>query len=161
LSNVQYGQLGIGSIVDSSYPSLVTGFSNIIMIATGWYHTMMLNSKGIVYSFGRNDYGQIGDDTFTSPVINPVPITFENDNVIKIDAGEYSSSILKKNGKVYFFGYGSQGQLGVETGSTIKSPITPLIINTGIRDMCLGDRYTMIRTQSGIVYSFGENGVLL
>jgi alpha-tubulin suppressor-like RCC1 family protein len=153
--------LGIGTTVDSYSPSLVPGFSNIVMIATGWYHTMMLNSKGMVYSFGRNDFGQIGDDTFNSPVVSPVPIYFENENIIKIDAGEFTSSILKKNGKVYFFGWGSTGLIGIDSSSNMKTPTSPLVVSSGVIDMCIGDRYSMIRTQSGVVYSFGENGVFL
>ena len=63
--------------------------------------------------FGENSYlnfflqkGELGDGTNTQRN-TMVPLISENENIIKISAGQYHSLMLKKNGKVYSFGKAS------------------------------------------------------
>ena len=32
----------------------------VVTVACGYYHTVALGENGLVYVFGRNDYGQLG-----------------------------------------------------------------------------------------------------
>ena len=42
-------------------------------IAAGQYHSLVLTSSGQLYSFGRNQYGQLGNATNTNRLANPTP----------------------------------------------------------------------------------------
>ncbi|CAD8049440.1 unnamed protein product [Paramecium sonneborni] len=57
-----YGQLGIGNQENQQLPIQVEFFENmdIIDIVGGEHHTIALDCEGNVYSFGRNDDGQLG-----------------------------------------------------------------------------------------------------
>lgn len=61
---VQFGQLGIGSNMDSSRPVQVLGFgeSPVALLSCGWRHTIAATEAGKVYSWGRGVNGQLGHD---------------------------------------------------------------------------------------------------
>eukprot|EP01083_Nonionella_stella_P178825 633006_1 len=59
--------------------------AKIIQIATGYYHTLMLDEHGIVWSCGLNDKGQLGMSHFeTNARQPPQPIPYFQQNKIKI-----------------------------------------------------------------------------
>jgi regulator of chromosome condensation len=57
-----YGQLGIGSVENFWDLHLVQDLSgkNIVQVAGGTHHSLVLTNDGEVYSFGRADSGQLG-----------------------------------------------------------------------------------------------------
>jgi len=73
------GQLGYGpwggsedifdSGIDRDIPTQVLGpggigfLSNVVSIAAGWSHTLANTTDGIIWAWGNNDYGQLGDGT--------------------------------------------------------------------------------------------------
>lgn len=52
---LQFGQLGIGSNVDSSIPAKVEAMQpeELADMACGWRHTIAVTASGQVYSWGR------------------------------------------------------------------------------------------------------------
>ena len=71
-----YGQLGDGTTTDRQSPVSVNmggvlNGKNITQISAGYYHTIALSTDGFIFSWGENNYGQLGDGTTTdrsSPV---------------------------------------------------------------------------------------------
>lgn len=58
-----HGQLGIGSLFASvPIPQIVENLSGIplVQISAGKAHSMALSMSGNVYSWGKNDFGQLG-----------------------------------------------------------------------------------------------------
>lgn len=58
-----YGQLGVGKIFASNpIPQLVEHLSGVplVQISAGEAHSMALSMSGNVYSWGRNNFGQLG-----------------------------------------------------------------------------------------------------
>ena len=47
----------------ATYPVQVSGLTNVTAIAGGRHHTIALKSDGTVWTWGYNDYGQLGDGT--------------------------------------------------------------------------------------------------
>lgn len=61
------GQLGNNSTTDTSSPVTVAGsITNWAQVSCGTSHTGGLTSDGKIYCWGRNDQGQLGDNTTTS-----------------------------------------------------------------------------------------------
>ena len=56
------GQLGFGNDKNINKPLIVKSLTNkkIIEIAAGWSHSMVLTSKGNIYTTGCNKYGELG-----------------------------------------------------------------------------------------------------
>ena len=59
---VQFGQLGVGSIVDVCAPTKVTNLepTDFKGLACGWRHTMAVTVNGEIFSWGRGVNGQLG-----------------------------------------------------------------------------------------------------
>lgn len=59
-----HGQLGIDGMSGPVFePTRLTGvLENAVVtkLACGYYHTVAVTEDGAVYTFGRNDYGQLG-----------------------------------------------------------------------------------------------------
>ena len=58
----EYGRQGTGHTSDALVPTSVESLDNddIVQIAAGHDHSLALNSKGEIYSWGRNQSGQLG-----------------------------------------------------------------------------------------------------
>ena len=61
----QGGQLGTGNRADSNraieVPNLL---GRMVAVDTGYYHTCSLSSRGVVWCWGYNEHGQVGDGTW-------------------------------------------------------------------------------------------------
>jgi RCC1 and BTB domain-containing protein len=61
-----HGQLGVASPGAKSTPVLVSAplhtedIGVVVQVACGYYHSIALTQSGKVYTFGRNDFGQLG-----------------------------------------------------------------------------------------------------
>lgn len=110
-SNI-YGQLGDGSAANRRTTAVqVISLRDVIAIAGGGYHSLVLKSDGTVWTWGNNVYGQLGDRTRTSRN-TPVQVRFLG-GVTAIAGGGYHSMALESNGTVWTWGYNKYGQLGV------------------------------------------------
>jgi alpha-tubulin suppressor-like RCC1 family protein len=82
-------------------------------VAAGAYHGLML-VQGQVWSFGRNDSGELGRTTPTTSVAAPglVVLPGTTSPVVQIAGGGFSSMALTAAGELFVWGSNSQGQLG-------------------------------------------------
>jgi alpha-tubulin suppressor-like RCC1 family protein len=111
-----HGQLGDGSITERHTPVQVSGLTTVIAIAPGLAqdHSLALKSDGTVWSWGYNNYGQLGDGS-TTERHTPVQVS-ELAGVTTIAVGAYHCLALNSDGTVWSWGYNNRGQLG--DGST-------------------------------------------
>jgi alpha-tubulin suppressor-like RCC1 family protein/uncharacterized protein YkwD/plastocyanin/thiol-disulfide isomerase/thioredoxin/uncharacterized membrane protein YphA (DoxX/SURF4 family) len=100
-----YGQLGDGTSTNHLTPVQVSGpggtgtLDNVVAIAAGGTHTLALRSDGSVWTWGNNNYGQLGDGT-TNTRYTPVQVsgpggTGTLDNVVAIAAGVAHSLVVQ------------------------------------------------------------------
>nr|XP_039274039.1 probable E3 ubiquitin-protein ligase HERC3 [Styela clava] len=110
----EYGQLGLKNKCPVNEPERITTLENvpILRIAAGGWHSFCLSLSGILYSWGRNNFGQLGVGDFmdhSSPLIikmsSKLPIAY-------VSAGDYHSALLTRDGQMFSFGLGAFGQLG-------------------------------------------------
>lgn len=86
-----------------------------------WYHTVALESDGSVWAWGRNSFGQLGDDTIFDRHL-PVQVGGLN-GVIAVAAGGFHTVALNSDGSVSTLGYNAYGQLGDNTTSARPLPV--------------------------------------
>ena len=129
-----YGQLGRAGIGGSDpYARIIPNLPKITAIAAGGFHCLAIDQKGGVWAWGRNDYGQIGDNS-TTTVGSPVRVfdfLYSQDlllGVVAIAAGEQHSLAVLKDGTVRAWGLNNFGQLGVGVADNAAHPL-PLKVN--------------------------------
>ena len=107
------GQLGLGDNSSRNIPTLILKIpNNIIQISAGGDHSLALSNDGKIYSFGKNNKGQLGLGNYTDINI-PTLISKMSNNIIQISAGAKHSLCLSSSGKIYSFGKNKSGQLGL------------------------------------------------
>jgi alpha-tubulin suppressor-like RCC1 family protein len=165
-----YGQLGDDSTTDRTSPVAVdtNGVLNgktIVDISAGYMHSMCLDSDGVVYSWGYNASGQLGDATKKQrnvPVAVKTSGVLSGKTIIDISAGYYHSLALDSNGVVYSWGDNFYGQLG--NGNYPTDSLIPVAVDTSgvlsgktIVDISAGYVHSMCLDSNGVVYSWGDN----
>lgn len=127
------GQLGDPSTgVGRSYAKTVpiAGLTNIVAIAAGENTSYALGATGLLYAWGANTSGQIGDgttrDRFTPVLVKLVGVT-------QIAAGAGHAVAITGSGSVWTWGSNAEGQLG--TGNFTPRPLAanPAQVNGGTR----------------------------
>jgi regulator of chromosome condensation len=100
------------------------GGETVVQIAGGEHHTIFLTSGGKVYACGRANGSQLGlapddkafeGDSAREFLPEPVLVTFPDDDdpVVQISAGLHNNMAITKDGALYCWGQGTQGELGV------------------------------------------------
>jgi alpha-tubulin suppressor-like RCC1 family protein len=126
------GQLGDGTHNTSLTPIMVNqvnGFSNPTSIVAGYEYTCAIADGGKVYCWGDNQYGQLGDGTYTSsdvPVLVSAPTGVSVATSISVD---YNHTCAVYSNIAYCWGNNNHGQLGNNT--TTNSNI-PVLVNDSI-----------------------------
>jgi RCC1 and BTB domain-containing protein len=132
----RFGQIGNGYNCDQFTPIKITLNSfeseKIVSITCGYYHSMALTQNGRVYSWGKNNFGQLGieptDDNISIGSIKSLNRSLSNNNychqiptrisglegviVRKIISGSNHNLLLTTDGEIYAFGDNSFGQIG-------------------------------------------------
>jgi alpha-tubulin suppressor-like RCC1 family protein len=150
------GQLGQGSPANKSSPiTVVGGIPTWSAIAGGINnHTLGLASTGILYAWGRNYGGKLGDNT-TTPKSSPITVVGGITTWSKIAAGEGHSAGLTSGGVLYAWGYGSYGKLGDNTTVNKSSPVTVVGGITTWSQITAGKRHMLALTSAGVAYAWG------
>ena len=92
----------------------------IMSVKTGFYHGLVLSDKKKVYSYGYNDYGQLGNvkkkefvKCSQMKIIKLPNLCLSDVIIIEINCSFDSSYVLTSQNKVYSFGDNFYGQLGI------------------------------------------------
>src|ERR687896_641170 len=97
-------------------PIQVPGLDEIVAIAAGRGNSMALRDDGVVFTWGHDQFGQIGDgpaaDQCSGGLCRPSPVQLSLSNVVAISAGAQHLIALTGDGRVWAWGQNSDGQLG-------------------------------------------------
>jgi alpha-tubulin suppressor-like RCC1 family protein len=111
-----------------------------------------------MYSWGRNNTGQLGDGTITDRSSPGTIISSGINNWTKVSAGREYSLAITSNGIAYGWGYNGNGTLG--NGTTV-STLNPVAVVGGIinwSSISAGAYHSLGVTSAGVAYAWGRNG---
>lgn len=117
--NTSYNNLGLGGSGFYNFQevtNLPVPGSNIVKIAFGYRHTLMLDNSGNLYVIGSNGEGQLGlgSNVASKTSWYQVPSSyFGGQKIQDIGAGDYYSVVVTENGEVYATGTNDAAQLGL------------------------------------------------
>ena len=145
-----FGSLGNNTTTNSSSPVLVLkgaysgttylgddSSNKIIMMSAYGYTVIALDENGLVYTWGRNQSGQLGDNS-TTDRLTPVKVlkgeysgtTYLGDDssnkIIAVANGEVHCVALAADGTVYAWGKNNAGMLGDNSTTDRLTPVKVL-----------------------------------
>lgn len=150
------GQLGNGLGTASSVPVQSPLLQDIIDVASGdENHSLALRSDGIVFAWGTNFSGQLGDGTSVLNRNSPVQVS-NLTNVIDVAVGNYHSLALKSDGTVWAWGSNVFSQLG---DGTTTDRLTPVQVSglTNIVAIDSTNYHSLAVKSDGTVWAWGYN----
>lgn len=155
------GQLGISSYKDADEPQKVTGIDGVLAIAAGDTHMLAIKKDGSLWAWGNNDCCQLALPKGMERMNYPKKVTRLAD-IVKISAGNRHSLALTKDGKLFGWGSNNDGQLGESSTFQYEKPSEIKVFQETkksdlIADIVASTNFSMILTQRGQVYSFGNS----
>jgi hypothetical protein len=124
-------------------------------VAVGGRHSLAQKNDGSVWSWGGNDYGQLGDGSHITRY-TPSPIASLTD-VVAIAAGASPSLALKADGTVWAWGGNNFGEIG---DGTVYTPHLEPYQLSGLTDVvavAAGNNHSVALTADGSVWTWGRN----
>jgi alpha-tubulin suppressor-like RCC1 family protein len=159
LGRNEYGQLGLGHTIEcQEKPQIVRlpkDDAEIISIAVGKHHSIVLSTNGLVYSFGKNNYGQLGLG-YESPN-QTIPQPIKNLPKAQHIAAGYDFTIVSCNNKLYGFGENNFGQLGLDVPKTSQPLLITIPEEGNIKSIAVGSSHTLVLFENGKLWGFGAN----
>jgi alpha-tubulin suppressor-like RCC1 family protein len=149
IDNRQLGLLNGGGDVATAVNVHYSLFKKVVKnIAAAAYSSYCVTSNGAVYSWGKNDVGQLGTGD-TTWLMLPKVVTLPSETYItKIFTAKVGSIfVMAASGIIYCWGYNSNGQLGDGTTTHRYSPVAmniTLPAGSNILALSTGGSSTMI-----------------
>jgi len=140
-------------VVSASNTSIGNTVQEHVPLDLGREHSLIVGDDGIVWAWGKNSYGQLGNGTTVNSTVL-VPVSGLTD-VIAVGTGMYFSVALKHDGTVWawghdYFGYSNNG----EFVSKVPVQISGL---TDVVSIAVADEHTLALKADGTVWAWGFN----
>lgn len=109
----------------------------------------------LVFSWGDDSYGQLGDGSPAADSRIPVPV-LDAPNAVAVSAGFWHSLALAKDGKVWGWGSNHFGQIGGGTTTTVMSPVQIDGLSNVVH-VSAGYLHNLAVRSDGTVWAWGRN----
>lgn len=130
----------------------VKGITNVF---SGPYASFALTSDNQVFSWGLNNYGQLGLEGKDARFIPTHSETLSSIEVKSIKGGHYHTVVLSKQGEVYSLGRGEDGRLGLGKDVLQKDEPTQISTLSDIAAIATGDNVSYALNTDGVCYAWG------
>ena len=163
--NNNNGQLGNNTTTNQLVPVQVVGvggagfLTNIAAISASGTnnHSLAVSDTGVVYAWGLNNAGQLGDGTTTQQMA-PVAVIGLSGIFTAVSAGNNHSLALRNDGTVWAWGSNNNGQLGIGT-IDFGAHSTPVQVPglTGVAAISAGNLSSFALKSDGSIWAWGSN----
>jgi alpha-tubulin suppressor-like RCC1 family protein len=163
-----YGRLGNGvpvatSSISVSFPTKLSvflsrvspiqvGTSSWTQISAGYGYSMAIRSDGLLFAWGTNTSGRLGDGTTITRVS---PIQIGTSSWTQVSAGKTANtSAISSNGLLFSWGANAVGQLGDGTTVNKSSPVQ--IGSSSWTQVSVGVSHSIAIRSDGLLFSWGS-----
>ena len=169
-----YGQLGFstGWVADKKTPSAVdtslVGSRTFSAVAAGSIFSLALDAEGNAFSWGQNQFGQLGIGVFgdgTSATNKTVPVTVNSSTTFSaVTAVRWHVVAIASSGNLFSWGINANSQIGDGTSTNRHSPTAASTQSSGLlgfTDVSAGPgiqaNHTIALASDGALFSWGWN----
>ena len=151
-----YGQLGLGHNNPSvSLPTPIPNLPKINMISCGAFYTVCVDYEGFVWSFGENDFGQLGtgnktDSNVPQKILNIPPVH-------SVSCGYSHTLMITNDSNLWSCGGNGSGQLCLGHGNKEGLSIPQKTSFTNISKISAGSYHSLFENNKGEIFSCGNN----
>ena len=151
-----YGQLGTNDTTHRSSPvQTISAGNNWKQVSAMRYHSCAIKTDGTLWTWGFNQYGQLGDNTGVTKS-SPVQTIATDANWKQVAAGYTHSAAIKTDGTLWLWGQ-NYGYLGDGTGTRKSSPVQTISAGNNWKQVSCGKSTAAIKTD-GTLWMWGYNG---
>lgn len=148
------GELGLGNAISRSSPVQIGGLTTWSQSAAGRYFSVAIKTDGTMWSWGINNYCQLGlNDRFnnrSSPVqIGALTAWYQ------VAAGNRHGVAIKTDGTMWSWGDGSNGKLGLNDTVIRSSPVQIGALATWTQ-VAAGSNFNVAIKTNGTMWSWGN-----
>ncbi|KAG2377495.1 hypothetical protein C9374_009406 [Naegleria lovaniensis] len=158
-------QLGNGNCAPQVGASIVRGFlwRRVDRIAAGAESSYAIDREGMLWAWGGNDAGQLGDGTMENKV-RPVSVNgiLRGKKVKQVCAGSKFALALTNDNVLVSFGSNANGQLGNPSSpSNVSQPVpvvqTGSLLGKEIKKIACGSEHALVLTADNEIHAWGDN----
>jgi alpha-tubulin suppressor-like RCC1 family protein len=131
--------------------------SGVMMVSSGFRHTVLLDDTRKVWAFGDNSFGQLGAPGPSSEDLVSVDLPLDGaTGFVQVVARANQSYALRSDGAVFAWGDNEWGQLGTGSLDPVTGP-TRVDTTTPMVAVAAGERHALTLDRSALVWAFGDN----
>ena len=151
------GQLGTNTAADRSSPvQTIAAGTNWKQVSCGQSYTAAIKTDGTLWTWGFNNYGQLGDNTLTNRS-SPVQTTAAGTNWKQVAGGAAHTAAINTTGELWTWGYNGGGQLGDNTDTSKSNPVQTIAGGTNWKQVAGGSNHTAAIKTDGTLWIWGHN----
>jgi alpha-tubulin suppressor-like RCC1 family protein len=138
-------------------PTNPQAHSEVSQVALGSSFALFLSKDGRLFSWGKNNWGQLGrGDNAEQPGLHSVKLPEEDSEIRSIHCGGTFSAVVTKNGTLYAWGGNTYCQLaqGDHTGRYIPTKVFNL---PPVSLLACGWAHSLALCEDGVLYGWGYN----
>jgi alpha-tubulin suppressor-like RCC1 family protein len=159
LGNIFFWGSSLAFNISSSVPIFVdtSGIPSLpVEISCGEQHLLVRTITGQLYASGSNQYGQLGANRTSG---GEFMLSGPFQSVVTLIAAGKSHSLVATGARVFSFGRGNIGQLGVGIVSNSSVPLEVTLTRVAVQFSANGDTSAAV-TVDGLIYVWGNNADL-
>ena len=161
------GSLGHGAREHRFRPSRIAALDGaglrVVQASAGSGHSLFVTDRGDLYACGDHRYGKLGlggGDKVSEDITVPRYVKFRSPTVRVRQASAWHahSLVVTTTGKLYAFGCGAKGRLGLGATSTQYTPrLVASMKNRPVLSAAAGEQHSCVQTVAGECYAFGDS----
>ena len=149
------GQLGVNTtgVTRSTPVQTVAAGTNWKQVSCGNKFSAAIKTDGTLWTWGRNNFGQLGDGTTTN---NPSPIQIAGTTWKQVSAGFESTGVIKTDGTLWTFGVNEWPAVTLGVGDSTNRSSPTQVAGTTWKQVSMGRKLGGAIKTDGTLWMWGD-----